>query len=141
MKIQTKILIGILTILVLIGFLIWRKYRIFGNVLIETQKTEYQIGEALKLVIKNNFNRNICFSSCYPYYLEKKNGEWKSYPYEECPEANVNETCIEANKEKFFEIDLTLVKLGLHRIAVPICIDCKKGSDFKESKRFRIFCN
>ena len=83
MKIQVKIVIFVLIILVIgfyWGFVIWETYYKTPRAiaLIRTDKTEYQPGENLKIKIKNNFKEQICFSSCYPYLLEKKNGEWKN---------------------------------------------------------------
>jgi hypothetical protein len=138
MKIQTKILIGFLIILVLVSvFLIWWKYQISGNVSIVTDKKEYEIEEVLKLTIENNLNKNICFSSCYPYYLERKNGEWKSYPYGKCQKTDLVINCIKPGEKKAFQIDdLSYAKEGLHRLSIPVCINCKLVDPFKEEKRF-----
>ena len=37
-----------------------------------TDKNKYETGDILKVEIKNGFKTDICFSSCYPYYFEKK---------------------------------------------------------------------
>jgi len=104
-----------------------------------TDKTEYLKSENLRLTIKNNLKEkeNICFSSCYPYYLERKDRKWEFYPYGECQRTDLIERCIEPADSKTFEINLSSwVKEGLHRIRLPICINCKIGDEFKESKRF-----
>lgn len=118
--------------------LLWQIY--FGRVSLITDKTEYAKKETLRITIKNNLKRDICFSSCYPYYLEKKeekSRKWKPYPYGECGTKNLVEKCLESGGTKIFELNLLLFyNTGSHRIAVPVCFDCKPGEDFKESKRF-----
>lgn len=137
MKNQTKILIGILAIVILVGgFLVWKIYQAGGNILIQTDKSEYQAGDNLKVKIKNNFRKTISFSSCYPYYLERKSEKWESYNYAECQDINENWHYIEPQKEKAFEITLPEVSVGLHRLAIPICIGCKEIESFREDKRF-----
>jgi len=137
MKGQFKILIGILVIIILIGILlIWKNYQASGSVLIQTDKTEYQPGDILKVKIKNNFRKEISFSSCYPYYLERKNEKWESYKYTECRDFNGQGNSIEVRKEKAFEITLPDIPDGLHRLSIPVCIDCKEKDPFREDKRF-----
>lgn len=137
MKNPTKILIGILVIAILIcGFLIWKNYQTTGSVSIQTDKTEYQPGDILKVKIKNDFRKTISFSSCYPYYLERKSEKWESYNYAECQDVNENWHYIEPQKEKAFEITLPEVSEGLHRLAIPICIGCKEKESFREDKKF-----
>lgn len=137
MKNQTKILIGVLLILILIGgWLIWKNYSTKGNVLIQTDKTEYQSGDNLKVKIKNNLWQTISFSSCYPYYLERKNENWERYPYVECQSLNLNGNPIIPGKEKMFEISLPTVPEGLHRLSIPVCISCKENEPFREDKVF-----
>jgi len=138
---EKKFLTIILIIIIAldIAFLIWqwKNYALpFGSLSITTDKTEYQPGENLKVKIKNNFGENICFSVCYPYYLDRKNENWESYKYVECRDFNGNGHCIEAKKEKAFELTLPQVPDGLHRLAIPICIGCKDKDTFKENKRF-----
>ncbi|MBZ9571894.1 hypothetical protein KJA15_00945 [Patescibacteria group bacterium] len=131
-----KILVVLIILIVLIiGWLVW-KYQISGNVLITTDKTEYEQKETLRVKIKNNFRKNVCFSSCYPYYLERKTEEWKSYLYGDCQKKDLIETCVNPGEVKAFEITLSPVEAGLHRIAIPICSDCKTGEEFKESRKF-----
>lgn len=105
------------------------------EVKITTQKTEYSIGDSLKVEVKNNLNGSICFSSCYPYYLEKKNGEWEKYQYSECPGKDLSQNCIESQESKIFELTLS-GKSGIHRISVPVCLDCREGKDFAPEKVF-----
>ena len=138
MENKDLIILIILTILVG-GGLIWqdRDYLIKTfPILIRTDKTEYQKGEILKLAIKNNLGKNICFSSCYPYHLEEKDGDWESYPYSECPKSDINEICLSARQSKFFEINLPFVDEGAHRLAIPVCFNCKDKDGFREDNKF-----
>ena len=130
-----KIIIVILLVLFLVlAFSFLRKTP--GEVTIITDQTEYKSGEAPTMTIKNNLSSSICFSSCYPYYLERNNGQWKSYPYAECGEPDLVEKCIEPDQAKGFELIVSLTETGLHRIAVPSCVNCQIGEKFEENERF-----
>ena len=107
-----------------------------GEILIATDKTEYEAGETLKVKIENKFQKQICFSTCYPYFLENKNENWKSYEYTECHEFNGNGHCIKAGDLKAFELTLPQNVKGSHRLAIPICIGCQSEDIFQEDKRF-----
>jgi hypothetical protein len=138
---RIKFLIGILVVVALggAGWLVWQwqDYLVGGvKVTIQTDKEKYPPGESLIVTINNNFRKNICFSSCYPYYLEKKDGEWISYPYGKCKKFDITEICMKPNQVKAFEIQLNRAKEGLHRIAVPACIGCHIVDFFREDKRF-----
>ncbi len=135
-----KKLLIILGIILITGSLVF-KYRDrltkTINVLVLTDKTEYNIGETLKITIKNNLRKNICFSSCYPYYLEIKEGqEWKPYSYGVCGKSDIIEYCVNSRENKTFEIDLFSASKGHHRISIPVSFDLKTGEKFKEDKRF-----
>ncbi len=104
-----------------------------------TERKEYQNGENLKLKITNNTGKKLCFSTCFPYYLERKDEKWKSYPYIECKRDDIHNGCIEDKKDKGFELVLPReedIEPGLHRIAVPVCVECKEGEVFKEETWF-----
>jgi len=126
----------LLVILFLVLIIIQGYYQNKEEVAVSLDKTSYQKGEKLKVAIENNSLKNICFSSCYPYLLEKKDGEWKAYIYEDCQKDNVNEYCINPKEKKAFEIELPLVETGSHRISLPVCLDCKEGEAFQESAKF-----
>ncbi len=137
MSTKTKILIVILIVFVIpAGWLIWKWQSYSMVVLSSTDKIEYEEGENLRVSIKNSFKKNICFSSCYPYFLEKKNGQWESYPYGVCEKPDINKTCIEPGQIKIFEINLSFVEERLHRLALPVCVGCEQGEEFEEIKRF-----
>lgn len=101
-----------------------------------TDKTRYENGGSLRVKIRNLSLRNVCFSSCYPYNLEKKNNQWKAYNYQACPHDDLAEKCLKLFGTKTFEISLPQVKAGIHRIAVSICNNCQAGQEFEETERF-----
>lgn len=130
------VVIFILTLLT-VGWMGWKGYQLQkGEISIVTNKTEYEKGEILRVKIQNKFWEDICFSSCYPYYLEYKNEKWESYKYVECHRFNDNGSCVPAQKEKFFELTLPEVSAGLHRLAIPVCVGCKSEGTFREDNRF-----
>ena len=131
------ILIPIFLVLSVAVWQAWKSFSFSGSVSITTEKSEYKKGVSIIVKIANETNRNICFSSCYPYYLEKKNGQWKSYLYDNCPRLDLTGNCIRPKGEKLFQIeDLSYAKEGLHRLAIPVCLGCNLVENFKESKRF-----
>lgn len=129
-------IIGSVIIIVVIVLLGVYSYQISktAEVNVKTEKTEYRAGEALRVKIENNLRDNICFSSCYPYYFEKKDGEWLSYQYEDCPNGDLVEICIEPKQVKAYEIITPALKTGFHRLALPACLDCAIQEKFHEDK-------
>ena len=127
----------ILVIIIGVG-LTWqeRSYVTNTEVSITTDKKDYQKNSILKLAIRNNLAKSICFSSCYPYYLEKKDGGWDIYSYSKCSDSDINDICLSANQSKFFEINLSFIAAGLHRLAIPVCLNCKDKDSFKEDSKF-----
>ena len=140
MKNPIKILITLLVIVIvlIVGWFVLDNYQGSQGVIVVTDKTDYEKQEMLRDSIENKLGDNICFSSCYPYRLEKRNenGEWVAYSYEACPKDDVNENCINSEQKKLFEINLFFIEEGTHRIVLPVCIDCMLKEEFKESKRF-----
>ena len=134
---NNKILIGLAVLVVLtISFLVWQFFIAKApKVLLLTDKTEYEQDGTLKIAIKNDSGENICFSSCYPYFLEKKDGEFQSYPYSVCPEPNLNEPCVDPRQSKFFQINLPLLEAGIHRLAISVCLGCKIKEIFREDQK------
>lgn len=129
------LIVGIgLIVLVVIIFIV---FSLSQKVNVITDKTEYLVGDNLRVKIKNNLRKNICLSSCYPYYLEKKEEDWESYSYGDCPETNLVENCIESGKVKAFELELpSFITDGLHRLAIPACLDCGIKQAFNEEQNF-----
>ena len=102
-----------------------------------TDKAEYKIGEVLKIKIENNLKENICFSSCYPYYWEKKNNiGWEDYRYVDCPNSDLATYCVGPEEVKAFELAVPSVGLGPHRLAISACLECGFQESFQEEQRF-----
>lgn len=99
-----------------------------------TDKKEYGVGEELKVKIENNSPESICFSSCYPYYIERKDGSWERYRYEDCPKEDMINNCIGANSVKAFELTVPKIVKGSHRLLVRACVNCGLNEAFKEDK-------
>jgi len=131
-------------LIILIVFIFWQfsknlnKYLgyLFASVSIFTEKAKYSAGENLKLKIVNDSGGTLCFSSCFPYFLEKKDKNWEGYKYVECDRPNTHDGCIEDKKIKAFELALPKeIEGGIHRIMVSVCSNCKLGEVFKEDQR------
>jgi len=129
----------------LISFIFWhfgknlKRYwtsTALASVSVLTQKNEYLQGENLKVKITNKSGKTFCFSTCFPYLLEKKDKTWESHKYVECNQVNIHDSCIENEKTRAFELTLPKGISGLHRIAIPVCSDCKEGIPFKEEAKF-----
>jgi len=123
----------ILIIIVILSFLVPREA---GSISVITDNDIYSAGDNLKIKIENNSGNKICFSSCYPYYFEKKEGAWNNYRYSECSKEDKIEKCVEPENIKAFELEISLVKKGVHRIALPACIGCNLNELFDENGRF-----
>ncbi|HDL75097.1 MAG TPA: hypothetical protein ENH06_01835 [bacterium] len=131
------ILVILIIVIILISLKFVLKNSETSKIIIITDKTEYNEGENLKLKIENQSGEVLCISSCYPYLFEKKEKEeWKYYKYKECQEQNLNQKCLDSNNVKAFEIPLSLIGDGGHRIAVPACIGCSFNQEFQEKERF-----
>lgn len=133
----------IITGLIALGLIILASFILPSKILKETGKVNvitdaevYKIGSALKVKIENNSNKDICFSSCYPYYFEKKSGEWIFYNYEACPKKDLANYCIDSKTVKAFELIIPSISAGIHRIAVSACIECNTSELFKQDQKF-----
>ncbi len=131
----------VIILIVFAGIVFWQMgdhfYHLLPQeVLIITKEPVYGSNDTLSLAIKNILPGKICFSSCYPYYLEIKNAEkWKTYEYyENCPHPDLIESCIDPGYARFFSIDLPSISPGLHRIRVPVTVDENIGEEFREDK-------
>ena len=127
--------------LICIGFLIIVALGIFWasklpRVRITTDKKAYISGEYLKVNIKNYTTDIICFSSCFPYYIEKNAGIWESYPYPQCADENLVQNCIKSGDLKAFQLVLSAPEKGTFRLAVPVCVNCAINNKFREDKWF-----
>lgn len=139
-KTLTLVILIILIIVIAVSWLTWKGYQTSKEkeISILTYQKDYPEGENPKIKIKNNSTKTVCFSSCYPYYLESKNGDLKSYRYGSCPYSDVAEICMEAGEVKAFELlwDKMSVNKGLHRIAIPTCLGCTLQENFRKDKFF-----
>ena len=136
MKTNIKILTGILAIPVLAAVLFLFFPRENGSAHASVDRTDYQAGETMELVMENGFKREICFSSCYPYIMEIQNekGGWEAYVYQDCPAPDVAIDCIPASGSKKFRILLDDPMIGAHRLKIPVCFDCSAGQNFKSDQ-------
>ena len=138
-----KFLILIVLIIFLIflgvGWLGWKGYQTtIKGISISTNQKEYTRGDNPKIKIKNNLRKTVCFSSCYPYYLERNNGALKSYHYNDCLFPDMAEICIEPGQVKAFELLLDKMEIegSTHRVAVPACIGCALKENFRKDNFF-----
>ena len=133
MKTNAKVLIGILVVSALSAILFLLLFQKSGAAEISLDRAEYSPGEALEVTVKNDFDREICFSSCYPYLVEIRdgNGEWKEYVYQDCPEAARAVDCVPPRDSKKFRVALEDMLTGIHRLKVPFCLECAAGENFR----------
>ena len=102
-----------------------------------TNKREYAAGSSLDVGIQSNLGKAICFSSCYPYLLQKEedgNGNWQNYTNAECLSSDVVSTCVPDKGFKEFRLSLDSVETGAHRMMIPICLDCQIGQGFRQDE-------
>ena len=143
MKKEDLLVIGagliILVIIIIASFLLPvkpEKEELLEGVKIVTNIESYNKGDRLKIKIENNLNKSICFSSCYPYYFEKKNGDWVDYDYMNCPNGDLSEDCIDSKNVKAFELVIPNIEEGIHRLALSACIGCNFEDSFREDQKF-----
>ncbi len=96
------------------------------GVKIVTQQTEYRTGDSLRLKIDNLLGEDVCFSACYPYYIENKEAGWTADEYSQCFAANLAEKCLAPKEARAFESVLPDLKKGVYRFAIPVCVDCSE---------------
>jgi len=107
-----------------------------SSVKILTDKDQYSPGDTLKVKIENNSENKICFSSCYPYYIQKKNGNWENYRYIDCPNDDIVDNCVEPANVKAFELVLPHIASGPHRLAIGACTTCQLKELFEKEENF-----
>jgi len=105
-----------------------------GEVIVLTDKHNYKAGEDLKVKIENNLEEPVCFSSCYPYYIGKENGEWKPYKYEECEKENITDNCVAPHGIKAFELEVPASFKGSHRLMIQACVGCGLRQPFQKER-------
>jgi len=141
-KISNKIKIFLILAIVVIsisGFLAIKKQKSLKGaheVVVTVYNQVYQQGSNPQLKIENYLGASICFSTNVPYYLEKKVGEeWKEYKCLELGGKDIITKCMNPEDIRAFEL-ISPIGKGFHKIAIPVCLDCKLGQEFKESERF-----
>lgn len=130
------IILVIIIISIAVFYLLPEKDETEKTINVLTDKEEYASGETLKVKIENSTEDRICFSSCYPYYLQKKNGnkQWKDYQYEDCNNDDVVENCIEPKEVKAYEIVVPDIDEGEHRLLINACVGCNLRQRFEKHK-------
>lgn len=101
-----------------------------------TEKNTYSLNDELKVQINNDESQRICFSSCYPYVVQSRDGSWDNYPYPACESNNVADTCVEPGETKAFAISLgeMFLEPKMNRLALPACVGCALGEQFRVDK-------
>lgn len=121
----------LIIIILLVGFNLAFKSR---GVKIVTQQMEYRAGDSLRLKIDNLLGEKVCFSACYPYYIESKETGWTADEYGQCSITDLAEKCLASKETRAFEFLLPDLKKGSYRLAIPVCVDC--GEMFKADRWF-----
>jgi hypothetical protein len=105
---------------------------------VSTDKQEYGQNEKSIIVIENVSEKKACFSSCYPFFVQKQESTWRSYEYETCPKENIAEVCINPYGKKAFEVILEDqgILAGNYRFIVSACTKCNVGDRFETSEVF-----
>lgn len=132
----TIIIVGlvILAVLILVAYFIGGKEGKEEIISVITDKEEYNSGDSLKVKIANNTEERFCFSSCHPYYIEKRDGEWVSYKYEDCPEEDKVDSCVDPKEIKAFELTIPPLEKGAHRLMIQACAGCSSNELFTKEK-------
>lgn len=108
-----------------------------GEMRVELNGETYEPGSKMRVSIKNNFfAKELCLSSCYPYFLQKKNGAWQEFSYRECSHQDRVRTCLSPQESRVFETVVPKLFRGVYRLSVPVCRGCGLGTVFQESERF-----
>lgn len=131
-KTSKKIVVGIIVLAILCLLVLLAKPRKIEAI---TENTQYDKGSDLNVVVQNNFGQTLCFSSCYPYFLQKKtDDDWTKYDYGECQNTDTAAFCISSHKFKKFQLPLENVETGMHRLMIPICTTCQEGQPFHQDQ-------
>lgn len=110
-----------------------------NQVTITTDKIEYKQGEGVKINVKNGLENPICFESCMPYWLEKKNWNWhlNVESTRRC-ETNYIEECLEPGDTRLFGVQTSWSgykkEPGTYRAVISLCISCIVGEAPRRDK-------
>jgi len=129
MNIYIKVLMGV----AVVGFFVvlWL-LPMSRSAQVTTDRPDYSIGDPLEVSIVNKLDKSICFSSCYPFLLERQDsdGKWLEYSYGECESSDVVSGCVLAGESKKFQLSLDETEIGQTRIKINYCADCVAGQPF-----------
>ena len=107
-----------------------------GGIEVSVDKAEYMEDDEMLVTIKNDFwGKEICLSSCYPYFLQRKADDWSEYKYKDCIFEDKIVECLSPKKTKTFRTSIPSVAQGAYRVSLPFCCDCNLGMIFKEEGR------
>ncbi len=128
MKIQ-KVLVGVLLAVSAALLWFWLSAKPVEGV---TDRDNYMPGDPLTINVKNGTGKAVCFSSCYPYLVERRDGagDWAQFEYDDCPYPEVASDCVPAGGIKKFRLPLDEAEVGLNRLKLNICFDCAAGDPF-----------
>lgn len=121
---------------------VWSETPFFVGV--KTDKDIYSREDKIKVTVKNNLGKPICFESCNPYWLQKKDGDWEDFTYKTCEDHYLQiKECLQPGAIKVFENPVSTygytMESGIYRYAVKICINCEVGG--KTSGQKTIYSN
>ena len=123
--------LAILAAIILISYFLPEEQK-EKNIDISTDKQEYTLGELLRVKIMNNTKDKVCFSTCYPYFIERKEENWIAYEYEDCSQQDTVDSCVESSQVKAFEFNVPVLKKGSHRLMIQACVACQDNQIFKK---------
>lgn len=130
-KTKKIIFIAIAVFLIIAScFYLWRPVSVF------TDKINYRVGEKLVVNMKNNLSKKTCFSSCFPFFMEARQGEgWKRIDYFPCSENDLAKNCLSSYTKKSFESQISeFLPKGSYRLAIPTCYRCSENKSFRVEK-------
>ena len=133
---KNKILAALVLLLIGAIAFLWGRRATRSDVSVELSKDIYKRGEEMQLTVGNNSFKKICFSTCFPYYLQYKEENWNTYNYPSCSEKNLNMPCVSPGESKTFSFSLNKkLREKIHRLAIPINRGGEKGSKFEEDQK------
>ena len=137
-----KDLLLVIILIIMAGGIFWSIWNYYYHampqqVLIITEKPSYISNAELSLAVKCILPNRICFSSCYPYFLERKYNGWVVYDYNnKCEHPDIIESCLEPDYAKFFSILLPSLDPGVHRMLIPVAINREVGDFFQRDAAY-----
>ncbi len=126
----------VLFVFVSLGFILVLAFE-KQTLIVSLSKENYNNKEEIEIKIKNYFfTKELCFSTCRPYLLEKKEEVWYGYHYSDCAFPDKIEKCIKPLETKTFHLFLPDLPPSTYRLVIPVCNDCYFAQIFQETLRF-----